>query len=181
MDKALCQICGRPFGARAGLISHHGYRRPRGQGFHTQSTCDGARQLPYEVSRDVLKLHVDGLRAEVVSLSIWVAELRADAPGLMLHIQRVEHTQADAWGRREIKAIHRASFTAATIEQSVRDEREAWRGCYARTWAEQRSRALSIAERKLGAANAEEQRQTERLIAPLADGARSPFEEFADE
>lgn len=47
-----CQCCGRGHLANKGLLAHHGYQRP-GNGWQTAS-CSGARELPFEVSRDVL-------------------------------------------------------------------------------------------------------------------------------
>lgn len=47
-----CQICARDIKANTGLIAHHGYQRP-GYGWQSAS-CDGAKQLPYEVSRDFI-------------------------------------------------------------------------------------------------------------------------------
>jgi len=47
-----CQICGRAIKAKNGIIAHHGYTRP-GDGWQTTS-CIGARELPYEKSRDVI-------------------------------------------------------------------------------------------------------------------------------
>lgn len=54
-----CQVCGRSHQAKKGLIAHHGYQRP-GDGQQTRS-CDGARHLPFEVSRDVLGMHIEDL------------------------------------------------------------------------------------------------------------------------
>lgn len=51
-----CQICGRPIHAATGFIAHHGYTRP-GHGWQTDS-CDGAREMPFEVSRDALGRHI---------------------------------------------------------------------------------------------------------------------------
>ena len=55
-----CQICGRAILAKTGLIAHHGYQRPDGRGYQTAS-CPGARELPYEVSRDFIPTVRDGL------------------------------------------------------------------------------------------------------------------------
>ena len=53
-----CQICARDIKANTGLIAHHGYQRPQYQGWQTAS-CDGARQLPYEVSRDFIPVVIE--------------------------------------------------------------------------------------------------------------------------
>lgn len=67
--KSTCQICGRPIMAKTGRIAHHGYQRP-GMGWQT-SSCEGARELPFEVSRDALGHHIDALavrRATMVEM-----------------------------------------------------------------------------------------------------------------
>lgn len=55
-----CQICGREIKSKNGLIAHHGYRRPD-YGWQTQS-CIGARNLPYEVSCDVIPVAIESLK-----------------------------------------------------------------------------------------------------------------------
>lgn len=47
-----CQICEREVKSKSGLIAHHGFKRP-GNGWQTES-CVGARELPYEKSRDAI-------------------------------------------------------------------------------------------------------------------------------
>lgn len=54
-----CQICERDILADLGMIAHHGYTRP-GDGWQT-SSCMGARELPFEVSRDVLGVYCGSL------------------------------------------------------------------------------------------------------------------------
>lgn len=58
MQTTTCQICARNIKANTGLIAHHGYQRPQYQGWQTAS-CDGARQLPYEVSRDYIPVVIE--------------------------------------------------------------------------------------------------------------------------
>lgn len=60
-----CQICGRPILAETGVIAHHGYQRP-GDGYQTAS-CYGARELSFEVSRDLLGTYIVGLRDGLVA------------------------------------------------------------------------------------------------------------------
>lgn len=52
MKKTTCQICEKEVKSKFGVIAHHGYQRPE-QGWQTNS-CMGARQLPYEKSRDII-------------------------------------------------------------------------------------------------------------------------------
>lgn len=64
-SQRVCQICGRWIFAESGLIAHHGYRRP-GTGWQTPS-CEGARELPFEKSRDVLGAHLEAVGAMIDS------------------------------------------------------------------------------------------------------------------
>lgn len=61
MKTTHCQICARDIKANTGLIAHHGYQRPQYQGWQTAS-CDGARQLPYEVSRDHIPVVIESYK-----------------------------------------------------------------------------------------------------------------------
>jgi hypothetical protein len=51
-DRMVCQCCGRKILANMGSIAHHGYERP-GYGWQSAS-CSGAKELPFEASRDAL-------------------------------------------------------------------------------------------------------------------------------
>lgn len=69
-----CQCCARQIFAETGVIAHHGYERP-GFGYQTAS-CMGARELPFEVSRDALAYLIAQLRrmeTEAVSMLAAVA------------------------------------------------------------------------------------------------------------
>lgn len=56
--KTTCQICAREIKANTGVIGHHGYQRPFG--WHQQTaSCEGARHLPYEVSRDHIPVVIE--------------------------------------------------------------------------------------------------------------------------
>lgn len=61
-----CQICVREIKAKHGVIAHHGYTRPE-QGWQTDS-CIGARQLPYEKSRDVIPKAIDFLKLQIKNI-----------------------------------------------------------------------------------------------------------------
>lgn len=73
--RGTCQICGGNYGTKMGNIAHHGYRRPGG--WQTAS-CEGAKHLPYEKSRDVLGDHIKGLHQSHA-----------------FHSEKVEHHQKD--------------------------------------------------------------------------------------
>lgn len=76
-DQMTCQCCGRGIFAATGVIAHHGYERP-GSGWQTAS-CPGARELPFEVSRDELGRLINHMRDREVDA---VANMSAVANGL---------------------------------------------------------------------------------------------------
>lgn len=59
--KTRCQICEREIKANTGVIAHHGYTRPYPQ--EQTRSCDGARELPYEVSRDAIPRAIQNTKA----------------------------------------------------------------------------------------------------------------------
>jgi hypothetical protein len=68
-----CQICGKQHKITNGVIAHHGYQRP-GDGQQTAS-CDGARQKPFEVSRDHLATHIKDIHSSIEHHKKEAAEL----------------------------------------------------------------------------------------------------------
>lgn len=56
-----CQVCGREIKSKSGFIAHHGYTRPD-VGWQTES-CVGARQLPYEKSRDIIPKAIQSIKS----------------------------------------------------------------------------------------------------------------------
>lgn len=93
-----CQICERPIGVKAGVIAHHGYRRP-GHGRQT-SSCYGARRLDWAHDRQ--------------ALGEWIAILRRDAMNQELAIMTMRwapHRIEIVPGRRDRKGLyHEAQF-----------------------------------------------------------------------
>ena len=73
---ATCQVCGRAICHAQGLIAHHGYERPL-HGYQTDS-CDGARELPFEQSRDALGAHIEKLKQYLESRRVRLATIEAD-------------------------------------------------------------------------------------------------------
>lgn len=73
-----CQICGRRIFAEVGKIAHHGYERPYGMGWQSAS-CEGARHLPFEASRDALVIHLDNVAARISVREGAKQSLEADA------------------------------------------------------------------------------------------------------
>ncbi len=83
-----CQCCGRLIGAKAGLIAHHGYHRPRD--WHVQTaSCMGARRLPFEVARDALGDLLEMLRAHVNRLEAAIDDMRAAPKAVMVRPARL--------------------------------------------------------------------------------------------
>jgi hypothetical protein len=76
-----CQVCGRPICAKTGVIAHHGYERP-GTGYQTAS-CEGARELPFEVDRDALGSHIVNLRLYVEGLETVRPKVEAEEVALV--------------------------------------------------------------------------------------------------
>jgi len=74
-----CQICGRPIKANSGLIAHHGYKRPAHQGWQTKS-CFGARNLPYEVSCDVIPVAIESAKAFITRSESAIQNLMDNPP-----------------------------------------------------------------------------------------------------
>lgn len=106
-----CQICGRPILAETGLIAHHGYRRP-GDGFQTAS-CYGARELPFEVSRDCLGRYLSTIRKQLANMQ----EARAKAEGELIPIRLSYATYEGGTYRRPSRDVH-FEMTRATFENA---------------------------------------------------------------
>ncbi len=87
-----CQIRARAIKANTGLIAHHGYRRPTGQGWQTAS-CVGARGKPYEVSCDLLPAAIAACR-RFAEEQDGIADRLMASPPATLTIRRT-----DAYGR----------------------------------------------------------------------------------
>ena len=107
-----CQCCGRQVLAATGLIAHHGYRRPS-DGWQSAS-CEGARTLPFEVSRARLGRLIEELRAEQVSEARHMDAVELEAcPVVLVVPDRSKPNGAD--GRRPTRSVTvtRASFVEA--------------------------------------------------------------------
>lgn len=73
-----CQICERNIKASNGLIAHHGYTRPE-QGWQTDS-CIGARNLPYEKSRDLIPVAIKKIDAFIGLTESKIKQIEAENP-----------------------------------------------------------------------------------------------------
>lgn len=98
-----CQICERAIKANTGLVAHHGYKRP-GQGWQTGS-CPGARALPWQVSCDLLRAHVEVVEAATAKLEVTV---ESDPESLYLQVERQSYREPNRLPRCE-------SVTAETL------------------------------------------------------------------
>lgn len=115
-----CQICGRQIFAEVGMIAHHGYQRPGG-GTQTAS-CPGARELPFETSRDRLRTHITNAHVQLGAEKKMRASVAAETAPIMTSYEVLER---DENGRR---VFHRGrpqyttnyfSVTRATIAQMM--------------------------------------------------------------
>lgn len=71
-----CQICARGILAELGAIAHHGYERP-GDGYQTAS-CPGAKELPFEVSRERLGEHIVHQKDRLANSRAFLARVIAE-------------------------------------------------------------------------------------------------------
>ncbi len=78
-----CQICERDIKAKNGIIAHHGYTRP-GWGEQTRS-CDGARELPYEVSRDAIPAAIENVARFLKSQENRLKDYMNEGPETLLY------------------------------------------------------------------------------------------------
>lgn len=96
-----CQICGRPIKiGKGGLISHHGYKRP-GYGWQT-SSCRGARELPYEISCDLIPKIIQEITLFIQEREAWIVTLETTPPAFFL----VDFNRS-ARGRADLKTVTR--------------------------------------------------------------------------
>ena len=116
-----CQICARGILANNGVIAHHGYERP-GQYYQTAS-CMGARELPFEVSRDVLGSLIEQLKVWAKDQDELAASVREERSPASL-----SYTKRDApfvHGRYQQATF--ISFTRAEFDQTKIDHPDAFR------------------------------------------------------
>lgn len=110
-----CQCCGRKHLANTGTIAHHGYQRPGG-GWQTAS-CSGAKNLPFEVSRDRLGELIESLKGWEVRAIASRNEVKAEKVSIRLSFQD-RSVKRDAYGKRPFKSVE---VTRETFE-SIREE-----------------------------------------------------------
>lgn len=118
-----CQICGRDIGIGAGVIAHHGYQRPKWYGGQTRS-CEGARELPYEVSCDVLRRHIGEVEVDRANAAAWLAKVVANGPDLILPVEIAEWIRDD-YGAR-VKKFRVVEVSAANVAEKMEADKRLW-------------------------------------------------------
>ena len=107
-----CQCCGRAIFAEKGLIAHHGYERPY-EGWQTAS-CRGARELPFEVSQELLLEEIAWLEQRVAATKAKIAGLEvAEELSWTIQTREVEYVM----GKRKAK-YETLKVTAETFEET---------------------------------------------------------------
>lgn len=86
MNKTTCQICARDIKANTGIIAHHGYLRP-GTGWQTAS-CDGAKHLPYEVSRDFIPVVIKRYKLHAINQESLADDMLRNPAVIITRIKR---------------------------------------------------------------------------------------------
>lgn len=76
-----CQCCAGRILAETGLIAHHGYQRP-GTGWQTAS-CYGARELPFEVSRDALASYIKAISDRIETTTLQRARIESEQAAII--------------------------------------------------------------------------------------------------
>jgi len=111
-----CQCCGRGILAETGVIAHHGFERP-GTGWQTDS-CYGARELPFEVSRDALGTYIEMIKQRIVWANESHARVEAEQGALTLRFRAKDAKRSMLGGGYEetVIAVTRATFDAAYAE-----------------------------------------------------------------
>jgi len=112
-----CQICGRKIYAELGVIAHHGYERP-GQGWQTES-CEGARELPFEVDRVVLEKYIAACKQRLSNMKQSRNHVNREIdPVLVSYEKRIPKEKwVNSW-KPEYQTIH-VVLTRATCEAAV--------------------------------------------------------------
>lgn len=110
-----CQCCGRSIFAETGLIAHHGYERPGG-GWQTAS-CSGARELPFEVSRDALRSLIENLKDWKERAILALADVELERTPIIVELPDYTAPR-DRLGERPSKRVEvtRATFDAIRAE-----------------------------------------------------------------
>jgi hypothetical protein len=154
--KMTCQCCGRPICANTGVVAHHGYQRP-GWGWQTAS-CEGARELPFEASRDALGRYIERLWALIKSLDD--ALHNVNQPGAALTVAITDYDTHVTYGRtRKLVLI---TATAETFEAKCAEYPKSIISCGLPTWERFKVRAQHELQQRLDSVARELQAQQPR-------------------
>lgn len=93
-----CQICARAIKANTGIIAHHGYQRPQYQGWQTAS-CDGARQLPYEVSRGYIPVVIERYKMASANQEAMADEMLRTPPATITKFAMYSYGQDETFDK----------------------------------------------------------------------------------
>jgi hypothetical protein len=107
-----CQVCGRAIFAEAGVIAHHGYTRPY-EGVQTAS-CEGAREIPFEVSREVLGADIAHMEAVVVALADHIAAVENETRAIVYAWTSKERDSLGKY-REEHSRVTRENFAEVVV------------------------------------------------------------------
>lgn len=112
-----CQVCGRPILAETGAIAHHGYERP-GTGWQTAS-CEGARHVPIEVSRDALTDHIVNVRRRLDQTRSHLGQVEAETADIVWTFQdRTRCSKSWHEGTETFRMISRQTFDAMKADSA---------------------------------------------------------------
>jgi hypothetical protein len=112
-ERMHCQCCGRAILAKQGSIAHHGYERP-GHGWQT-SSCMGAKELPFEVSREALGRMIGFLRDRLARAEEHRAAIKGEKLPIVFNYesQLIGPSQYQRFGRWEKWPMVKHSFNVS--------------------------------------------------------------------
>lgn len=117
-----CQCCGRGILAETGVIAHHGYERPAGMGYQTAS-CPGAKELPFEVSRDALGRYIKALEDYVIRQDAFRSRVAAETTDIAwTYSDRSNCTARWQRGVDRMVQVNRATFRQVVADTKAARE-----------------------------------------------------------
>ena len=92
-----CQICERDIKGGKGILAHHGYKRP-GNGWQSDS-CMGARNLPYEVSKDMIPPVIEHVKNFIITQTKTFKDFIKNPPETLIY--KREWNKPETYNRPE--------------------------------------------------------------------------------
>ncbi len=175
-----CQLCEGDFKLHESKMVHHGYERP-GDGY-IHGDCPAVGADPYEVSCDLLKKMIPGLKWQLENLNAWLLKLQS---GVVLELSETQRkffplqivtiqvyasvTETYRWNRLEEweisnvrSRIHQVEGTIRRFEQRVAD----WKPLPIRTIEElELKNRLAKAEREAQLAQIREDKVQDKIVS----------------